>query len=89
MPWHKSRFYYDHSTGYKRRILHRLDLSILVATALLIVTTVCAMGSLQSASVRHGPELVLGFTDLQEICAVCAIICAIYLAIALFLLSRG
>jgi hypothetical protein len=100
MPWHKSRIYYDHSTRYRQRMLHRLDLSILVATALLIVTTLFAMGSLQSGGSthieRHGLVSVpvsvepgFNLIDLQEVCGIGAIVCAIYLGIALFLRSRG
>ena len=100
MPWHKARFYYDHSTGYRKRILHRLDLSILVATALLIVTLCFALGSIQPGSPAHyehhglvnvpvPAEPGLGFIDVEQASGVGAIVCAIYLAVALFLRSRG
>jgi hypothetical protein len=101
MPWHKARFYYDHSTGYRQRLLHRLDLSILLATALLLVTALGAMGSLDPApgaarmqprGIVHMPHFVesaLSLADVQQICGVCAILCAMYLVVALFLRSRS
>ena len=100
MPWHKARFYYDHSTGYRKRILHRLDLSILVATALLVVTLFFALGSLQTGSPLHferhgfaqvavGGEPGLSWFDVQQVSTAGAIVCAVYLFIAIFLRSRS
>ena len=43
MPWHKKRVYYDRESERRRRDIYRLDISILLASALLLIVIVAGL----------------------------------------------
>jgi hypothetical protein len=97
MPWHRVRTDYDHHRDRRRRLTYRLDVSILLASAILI--SVIIFGFLpffehepeHSSLVQWAPshETPTHVTLVQELSAGAAILCVVYLAIALFLRSKA
>ena len=97
MPWHKVRTYHDHHMDHRRRVLYRLDVSILLAGALMVLAVLVALGSLaldpgppRLSQWRISSEKSAGFapTITQELSGGVALLCAGYLAIALAVRSK-
>src|SRR5690348_16096327 len=99
MPWHKVRTYHDHHMDHRRRVTYRLDLSILLVGALMVLAVVGALGSF-SGPFEPGPTGLsdlhggsgrsagLGPTFTQEVCGGVALVCLAYLAIAVAVRSK-
>ena len=100
MPWHKVRVYYDREAERRRRLSYRFDISILVASALLVVVIVAglfpvvdfwrglpARGS--NSNGFHVPNEVPDWpTATQEVCAVVGVLCIVYISVALNVRTR-
>jgi len=100
MPWHRARTDYDHHRDHRRRLTYRLDVSILLATA--ILASIIIFGLLpffdHESELTHDSGLVqwtlpheapTRLTLTQELSAGTAIVCVAYLGIALFLRSKA
>ena len=94
-------FVYDHHADHRQRISYRLNLSILIATLLLIAAALVAVYPLvvtPVSSISHGGgldrwripnnEQEVRFTQPQQIAVFFGVFCAGYLALALFVRSR-
>jgi hypothetical protein len=100
MPWHKVRVYYDHHADHKRRVTYRLDVSILLVGALMVVTALLAMYPMlegaQPASSRNDgfvqwnakADPAPSIAPSQELLGGVAVLCLAYLAVAVFVRSK-
>jgi hypothetical protein len=95
MPWHKVRVYYDREAERRRRSIYHMNLSVLVASALLLIVLAIgiypfveflfempAHGAAPPAWNVHRdtPDWP---TSTQEVCAAVALVCLIYISIAM------
>jgi hypothetical protein len=98
MPWHKKRVFYDREAERRRRLSYRLDISILVASALLLVVVIAGLFPVvdfwMGLPARGGntfrvPNEVPDWPSAtQEICAVVGLLCIVYISVALNMRAR-
>ncbi len=86
MPWHKKRVFIDREAERRRRLVYRFDISILVASALLVLTVVAALLPLAQFwfnSSLHGGGVSDWPTTTQKLCGIVALLCLGYISLAL------
>jgi hypothetical protein len=95
MPWHKVRVYYDREAERRRRSLYQVNLSLLIASAVLLLAIVIGIypfvdfwfglpahsGDGQMWRVPgDSPDWP---TPIQEVCGAVSLLCLIYISIVL------
>jgi len=86
MPWHKKRIFIDREAERRRRLTYRFDISILVASALLVLVLAVGLFPLAQfwfSSSLHGGALSDWPTSTQELCGIVALLCLAYISLAL------
>ena len=93
MPWHKVRVYYDREAENRKRALYRLNVSVIVAGALMVVMLATFLLSIWAAVGSHramgiGGDRVaildlLGFE--QKFSGFVALLCFAYIAFVMSL----
>jgi hypothetical protein len=93
--WHRVRVYYDREAERRRRLAYHVNVSILVASAVLLIAVILGIypfvqfwfqlpahsGGTDIAF--HAPQDSPDWpTTTQELCAIVAVLCIIYLSIA-------
>jgi hypothetical protein len=95
MPWHKVRVFYDREAERRRRFAYQVNLSILVASAVLLLAVLLGIypfvqfwfelpahsSGATTFPVQHDSRNWP--TSTQELCAALAVLCIIYISIAL------
>jgi hypothetical protein len=89
MPWHKVRVYYDREAERQRRFAYRMNLSVLLAAALLVLTLAVGVYPFVefwfAPSSQGSPYFP---TATQEVCGLVALLCLVYLSIGLSARSK-
>ena len=88
MPWHKRRVFYDREGERRRRGIYRLDISILVASALLLIVIIAGLLPFADFWFAAPTPVAAGNTfdyptATQKLCIAVGLLCVVYISVAL------
>jgi hypothetical protein len=94
MPWRKRRVICERKSSSRRQAQVFLDLSILISAILLIVTGWIAIQPMldygvSREAIQQGAPLLPFYEGAPAYCAFAAVVCLLYLSVALSIRSRG